>query len=61
MTSPVPPTGSRKILYLASAYGFSEQQRSGLLAELVSALEKAGAEVWEPFARNNTNESHRRR
>ena len=54
MISPVPPTGSRKTLYLASAYGFSAQQRSGPLAELVAALEKAGADVWEPFARNNS-------
>lgn len=54
MTSAAPTTGKRKILYLASPYGFSAQQRSRLLPELVSALEEAGAEVWEPFARNNT-------
>ncbi len=43
----------RKRLYLANPYGFSAQQRSGALAALVGALEAAGAEVWEPFARNN--------
>ncbi|MDE0538711.1 MAG: nucleoside 2-deoxyribosyltransferase [Rhodospirillales bacterium] len=42
-----------KTLYLANPYGFSAQQRAGPLAELVAALEAAGAEVWEPFARNN--------
>ena len=42
-----------KTLYLANAYGFSAQQREGPLAALVAALEAAGAEVWEPFARNN--------
>ena len=44
---------ARKTLYLASPYGFSAQQKSGPLAELVAALEKAGADVWEPFERNN--------
>ncbi len=43
----------RKCLYLASPYGFSDQQRVGPLAELVEALSKVGAEVWEPFARNS--------
>ena len=43
----------RKRLYLANPYGFSAQQRSGALAALVEALEAAGAEVWEPFARND--------
>ena len=42
-----------KTLYLANPYGFSSQQREGPLAALVAALEAAGAEVWEPFARNN--------
>ena len=42
-----------KTLYLANPYGFSTQQREGPLAALVKALEAAGAEVWEPFARNN--------
>ena len=42
-----------KTLYLANPYGFSTQQREGPLAALVKALEATGAEVWEPFARNN--------
>lgn len=42
-----------KTLYLANPYGFSAQQRQGPLQELVAALESMGAEVWEPFARNN--------
>ena len=44
---------ARKTLYLANPYGFSAQQKAGPLAELVAALDAAGAEVWEPFARNN--------
>ena len=44
---------SRKTLYLANPYGFSSQQREGPLTALVAALEALGAEVWEPFARNN--------
>ncbi|MXZ80275.1 MAG: nucleoside 2-deoxyribosyltransferase [Gammaproteobacteria bacterium] len=44
---------SKKTLYLANPYGFSAQQRDGPLVSLVEALEAAGAEVWEPFARNN--------
>ena len=44
---------SKKTLYLANPYGFSPQQREGPLAALVAALEAMGAEVWEPFARNN--------
>ena len=43
----------RKTLYLANPYGFSTQLRDGPLAALAAALEAAGAEVWEPFARNN--------
>lgn len=42
-----------KRVYLANPYGFSLQQRSLLLPPLVQALEQLGAEVWEPFARNN--------
>ena len=45
--------GTKKTLYLANPYGFSVQQRSGPLAALVATLEALGAEVWEPFARNN--------
>ena len=43
----------RKTLYLANQYGFSSQQRSTLLPEIQSTLESLGAEVWEPFHRNN--------
>ena len=43
----------RKSLYLASPYGFSAQQKSGPLSDLVSALERVGVDVWEPFKRNN--------
>ncbi len=42
-----------KTLYLASPYGFSAQQKALLLPPLVAQLESLGAEVWEPFARNN--------
>ncbi len=42
-----------KILYLANPYGFSKQQRSLLLPPIIKALESLGAEVWEPFERNN--------
>ena len=48
-----PHVKARKTLYLANPYGFSSQQRVGPLADLVVALERVGAEVWEPFARNN--------
>jgi nucleoside 2-deoxyribosyltransferase len=44
---------TRKIIYLASPYGFSAQQKALLLPPIVQALETLGAEVWEPFARNN--------
>ena len=43
----------RKTVYLANPYGFSEQQKSRLLPELIGALESLGLEVWEPFQRNN--------
>ncbi len=42
-----------KTIYLASPYGFSQQQKSLLLPPLVQSLEAMGANVWEPFARNN--------
>lgn len=42
-----------KILYLANPYGFSAQQKAVLLPPIIQALEKLGAEVWEPFTRNN--------
>jgi len=44
---------SRRTLYLANPYGFSEQQKNGPLAELARILDSLSAEVWEPFARNN--------
>ncbi len=47
---------AEKTLYLASPYGFSLQQREGPLPALVAALESLGAEVWEPFTRNNQPE-----
>lgn len=53
MHTSTPTSGVRKTLYLANPYGFSKQQSDGPLAELVAALERAGAEVWEPFERNN--------
>jgi nucleoside 2-deoxyribosyltransferase len=42
-----------KTLYLANPYGFSAQQRQLLLPPIVAQLETLGAEVWEPFDRNN--------
>ena len=42
-----------KTIYLANPYGFSAQQKAGPLVELVSTLTALGAEVWEPFERNN--------
>ena len=44
---------AKKTLYVANPYGFSAQQRDGPLQELVGVLESLGADVWEPFARNN--------
>ena len=44
---------TRKTLYLANPYGFSRQLQEGPLVGLVAALEGVGAEVWEPFTRNN--------
>ena len=46
-------SSKRKTIYLANPYGFSEQQKTRLLPELVAALESLGLEVWEPFGRNN--------
>ena len=42
-----------KKIYLASPYGFSAQQKQALLPAFVDKLTELGAEVWEPFARNN--------
>ncbi len=44
---------TKKKIYLASPYGFSKQWKTNLLPEFVSILEDMGAEVWEPFSRNN--------
>ena len=43
----------KKKIYLASPYGFSAQWKEQLLPPFVAVLEGLGAEVWEPFARNN--------
>ena len=45
--------GGKKIVYLANPYGFSRQQKTGPLQEIVNVLEGMGLEVWEPFERNN--------
>lgn len=42
-----------KIIYLANPYGFSKQQLDGPLQDLVRTLKSMGAQVWEPFERNN--------
>ncbi|MFW6296084.1 MAG: nucleoside 2-deoxyribosyltransferase [Halothece sp.] len=42
-----------KTLYLANPYGFSQQQKQYLLPPIKKELEALGAEVWEPFKRNN--------
>ena len=45
---------TKKIIYLASPYGFSTQWRKNLLPEFISILGGLGAEIWEPFERNGT-------
>ncbi len=40
-------------MYLANHYGFSTLDKHGPLPQLVKALEALGADVWEPFERNN--------
>lgn len=42
-----------KKIYLANPYGFSKQQRELLLPPIIQEIESLGAEVWEPFERNN--------
>ena len=42
-----------KTIYLANPYGFSTQQKTLLLPQLVDALTRLGLEVWKPFERNN--------
>ena len=44
---------SKKIIYLASPYGFSDHWRVKLLPEFVTKLEFMGARVLEPFNRNS--------
>tara|TARA_B100001029_G_scaffold142998_1_gene122690 strand:- start:7 stop:471 length:465 start_codon:yes stop_codon:yes gene_type:complete len=44
---------SKKTLYLASPYGFSDHWRVKLLPEFITKLESMGAIVWEPFFRNS--------
>ena len=44
---------ARPSLYLASPYGFAPQWKERLLPQFCEALESLGAEVWEPFERNN--------
>ena len=48
---------SRKTIYLANPYGFSAQQRALLLPQLVEELDDMGLEVWEPFERNNQEDT----
>ncbi len=43
---------TKKIIYLASPYGFSRQWRENLLPIFVDSLQALGVEIWEPFARN---------
>jgi len=45
--------GEKKKVYLANSYGFSKQQKLVLLPEIKQKLEDLGAEVLEPFQRNN--------
>lgn len=51
LAKPKPVT--KKKIYLASPYGFSLEQKEKLLPAIVKELEVLGAEVWEPFERNN--------
>jgi nucleoside 2-deoxyribosyltransferase len=49
----MPDPSKPKTLYLANPYGFSSQQRQLLLPPIVAQLAAIGADVWEPFERNN--------
>lgn len=42
-----------RTIYLANPYGFSASAKKSLLPTLVHTLKDMGAEVWEPFERNN--------
>lgn len=44
---------SKKTIYLANPYGFSAQQQETLLPVFVEELRALGADVYEPFERNN--------
>ena len=44
---------TKKTIYLASPYGFSNQCKARPLPQFVFALKGVGAEVREPFQRNN--------
>ena len=48
-----PQPGWKPWVYLASGLGFSARERALVLPELVGALERAGCNVFEPFADNN--------
>ena len=43
----------KKILYLASPYGFSEHWSLKLLPDFITKLESMGARIYEPFSRNS--------
>lgn len=43
----------KKSLYLANQFGFSKLDKSGPLVKFVNELTRLGADVWEPFERNN--------
>ena len=43
----------KKIIDLASPYGFADQWRKRLLPEFINKLESMGARAWEPFFRNS--------
>ena len=47
-----PRPGWKPWIYLASGMGFGARERALVLPELVAALEKAGAHVFEPFTDN---------
>ena len=48
---------AKRTIYLANPYGFSAQQKELLLPHIVDALASLGLEVWEPFARNNQEDT----
>lgn len=43
----------KKSIYLANDCGFSQLNKAGPLQQLVVELTRLGADVWEPFERNN--------